>query len=1059
MVNFPIPSRIPTPQGQNCPTFKPPPLDGSYTVPELFDYNAEHNTEHPLFVFADGENTTRTVRYPEAWRMIKRTAKIVQGNYKRLEDRYVAQENVRPAEQGPTIGILASVDTISYFSMIVGTMRLGFVPFPISIRNSPAGVAHLISKTHVIQLYVSPDPAMQRLCKEAVTLLEKDGVHVEVLPMIQFANISDEGAPAKEEPEIEFGKLDLDKVVCVMHSSGSTSFPKPIYFSHRTLLQWTMLPSFGEVDLCGMILGVHAVPLFHAMGIVNVIWTVVSGLIMGVFKPSSPPVVPTPERYLEGIKATKSEVLFCVPSFVEAWVYSGAPMNKTVGDQLARMGVALFPFYGATEIGSFSMFIPSELPSVDEWEYFKISPNLEVEMLPQDGMDDIFEATVIHTQYFKPNVINGTTKDGRGIYRTSDLVQRHPHDPERWRMYGRTDDQLMLSTGEKTNPGPLEAILVHDPHIAAAIMFGRGRFQNGVLIEPKKEFMFDPRDERKLADFRNKIWPAVERLNQFAPAHSRLFKEMIVIADPAKPFEYTPKGTPRRHVVIKAYEPEIEAVYDAVKDSSQPDLPPPTSWTEETTLEFMRAVVAKVMKRKLGDGDDLFQEGCDSLEATWIRNTVMHALRQSTSISLHGLPANFVYDNPTIATLAAFVAKLLQRSAAGQQHGDSKAEADQFKIEELDAMVAKYTTAFPSHIVRPGAVEPASVDEVVFNYRYDREARGASPRAARCEAVGEKGKDVFKLWGLNERLVDSGKVVLLRADLPKPNLGLKEETYKEIQASVTSVIHNAWRVDFNLSLSSFEPLIMGVRNLVDLVLGSPRPAPPAILFTSSISVLANQHSPVPELPIAEAKQVVGLGYGESKWVGESVLLRAMRETGMRANVVRVGQLAGDSVVGGWNEKEWVPVFLRGSQVLKAVPKRDEEISWIPVDVAASALLEMLGSSEPVLHLVHPNPAEWGIVSDTASELLGVPVIPYADWVSKLQEAHRTTAGDHDAPKKNPALNLVDFFANDLAIESSVVLSTERAEKVSESLRNAKRLGREDVEKWIAHWRGTGFLSA
>ena len=48
-----------------------------------------------------------------------------------------------------------------------------------------------------------------------------------------------------------------------------------------------------------------------------------------------------------------------------------------------------------TEIGCFSMFIPSEVPAVDEWEYFKISPHLEVEMLPQEGADDIFEATIV----------------------------------------------------------------------------------------------------------------------------------------------------------------------------------------------------------------------------------------------------------------------------------------------------------------------------------------------------------------------------------------------------------------------------------------------------------------------------------------------------------------------------------------------------------------------------------------------------------------------------------------------------------------------------------------
>lgn len=52
----------------------------------------------------------------------------------------------------------------------------------------------------------------------------------------------------------------------------------------------------------------------------------------------------------------------------------------------------------------------------------------------------------------------------------------------------------------------LESILHRDPHVTASLMFGRGRFQAGILVEPKPEYQFDPSDERKLAEFRNKIW-------------------------------------------------------------------------------------------------------------------------------------------------------------------------------------------------------------------------------------------------------------------------------------------------------------------------------------------------------------------------------------------------------------------------------------------------------------------------------------------------------------------------------------------------------------------------
>lgn len=37
-------------------------------------------------------------------------------------------------------------------------------------------------------------------------------------------------------------------------------------------------------------------------------------------------------------------------------------------------------------------------------------------------------------------------------------------------------------------------------------MFGRGRFQNGVIIEPTREFTLDPQDQKQVAEFRNLIW-------------------------------------------------------------------------------------------------------------------------------------------------------------------------------------------------------------------------------------------------------------------------------------------------------------------------------------------------------------------------------------------------------------------------------------------------------------------------------------------------------------------------------------------------------------------------
>ncbi len=49
-------------------------------------------------------------------------------------------------------------------------------------------------------------------------------------------------------------------------------------------------------------------------------------------------------------------------------------------------------------------------------------------------------------------------------------------------------------------------MLNQDPHILATVMFGRGKYQVGVLVEPGPQISFDPVDESKLAEFRNLIW-------------------------------------------------------------------------------------------------------------------------------------------------------------------------------------------------------------------------------------------------------------------------------------------------------------------------------------------------------------------------------------------------------------------------------------------------------------------------------------------------------------------------------------------------------------------------
>ena len=66
---------------------------------------------------------------------------------------------------------------------------------------------------------------------------------------------------------------------------------------------------------------------------------------------------------------------------------------------------------------------------------------------------------------------------------------------------GRVDDVLILASGENVVPAPMEDVIMSSPLVDGALIFGRGRNQVGVLLEPRPGVQVDD-----LVEFRNKIW-------------------------------------------------------------------------------------------------------------------------------------------------------------------------------------------------------------------------------------------------------------------------------------------------------------------------------------------------------------------------------------------------------------------------------------------------------------------------------------------------------------------------------------------------------------------------
>lgn len=86
---------------------------------------------------------------------------------------------------------------------------------------------------------------------------------------------------------------------------------------------------------------------------------------------------------------------------------------------------------------------------------------------------------------------------------------------------------------------------------------------------------------------------------------------MIILATPEKPFTFTGKGSIRKSAVVAAYVDEIEAIYAAAESASSIDVPAPEKWTKESTTDYIKQVVQKVLQAKIGIDDDIFEHGGD----------------------------------------------------------------------------------------------------------------------------------------------------------------------------------------------------------------------------------------------------------------------------------------------------------------------------------------------------------------------------------------------------------------------------------------------------------------
>ncbi len=989
----------------------PSPTQEPRTLDELLRHRAATIPDVPIAAYP-------TSAEPDSYEA--HTARQLDQYATRAAHQYRTVFGNRTRNEPERVVALFATSDLDYVVAQFAVGRLGFTPLLLSTRLSPEAIASLLEKTNCSDIVYS-EGFQAKI--DSVSALR---------PVRSMLICSDYRSGPISEIELD---LDLEfetSTACnILHSSGSTGLPKPIRNIHQSYI-YNAANNFG-------LKGFITLPLFHNHGLSSFIRALYSGKVLYFYNPT----LPLSARQLTAVfkhLGAELEIFYGVPYALKLLatdegvallkkfkmvMFGGSACPDDLGDLLVDAGVNLVAHYGATEVGQ--LMTSFREPGDKEWNWLRPPPAL-LPYLRWVQHGDAYE--VVIADGWKSKVISNQPD---GSYATRDLWIRHPQKADRFKYVGRLDDWIVLVNGEKLNPVQFEHTVMSDEHVAEAVVFGAGQVAAGLIIVPAKGH-----DSLSEDEYLKLVQPTIDAANAQAEAYAKIGREHIRVltSDAVNDCPKTDKGTVIRSAFYKKFETLIQTVYEDAEAASGGEL----VLSFDEMMSWLRELLVEILK--LGPSDsarvtpeaDFFALGLDSLGAYRIFSRIMKSLDLGPSAA--DVPGNVCFEYPNIKALASYLSALRSGGAYSKRS----------ETEEMQALIDRYGTFAARTVAEAGQprvvlltgvtgslgahllhalLQVPSIEKV---YCLNR---GADPHKRTLESLQSRGLSV-----------PTERVESFSADLTRPGFGLE----KGVLEGVNLVIHNAWSVNFNMGVASFENQIQGARNLLDFSFE----ANARFFFVSSVSAAVRSGSAVPEEHLKHLTDAQEMGYARSKLVAERLCLHA-RQAGLDARVLRVGQITGDTQRGAWNDTEAIPLMIRSAVSIGALPTLNDTLTWLPIDAVAQIAVEICHSRAPhdVYHVVNPKSFNWtrDLLPMLAGTGLKFEQVSPQDWLQRL-------ASSNPDPAVNPTIKLLDFFKSKYTTPKTgpaVFYETQVTERVSKTLANVGAPDAALIGKMVTYW--------